>query len=58
MIKTLSVKEYDLIVNGYDSLLVDGFYCVRSCSECNGTREITGHKHWCSWNKKKAVKDE
>ena len=43
---------------GYDLMVSKGFIGLHICSECNGTREITGHKHWCSWNKKKAVKDE
>ncbi|KKK64046.1 hypothetical protein LCGC14_2988170 [marine sediment metagenome] len=43
---------------GYDLMVSKGFIGLHICSECNGTREITGHKHWCSWNKKKAVKDD
>ena len=37
---------------GYDLMAIEGFYCLHVCSECNGTREVTGHKYWCNQGKK------
>jgi len=45
MIKTIPEE-------GYDLLDVKGFVCLHVCSECNGTKEVTGHKYWCSQGKK------
>ena len=42
---TSEVEEYDLIMGKIG-------FGIHICSECNGTREITGHKHWCSRGKK------
>ncbi len=42
--------EYDLTIGKVIALHI--------CSECNGTKEITGHKYWCSKVKKKKVKAE
>ena len=26
-------------------------FSIHVCSECNGTKEVTGHKHWCGKSK-------
>ena len=35
-----------------------GTIAIHACSECNGTKEITGHKYWCSKVKKKVRAEE
>ena len=35
--------------DGYDEIISKGLgFGIHICSECGGTREITGHKYWCS----------
>ena len=39
----MNKPEYDVTITK-----AGGTIALHICSECNGTKEITGHKYWCS----------